>query len=157
MPGGEWGFTQQVSNQAVNPPPLATTLPNVIQSLLNQASQSQGDLRAAAVQQHIDYWNQVSPGQYFEHERYGAGWDVGYSDALTFFGYRVNHIPAGTVRNGGDRIGHVDAWMKRREREYTALQQQIAGPNVSTTYFWEFAQGLQRGIQDLQTVVGLQT
>jgi hypothetical protein len=155
MPGGEWGFRQQVSNNAIPPPAHAATLHDTVQQLLDHAVKSRDNLKYAAISEHKNYWDGAAPGQYFEHDRFSVGWSLGYNDSLTFFGYRCNHIPSGTIRDGGDKIGLRDLWIKRREKEYEASEVQTHGQTVDKSYFWEFCHGLQRGIQDFERSVGL--
>lgn len=157
MPGGEWGFREQTNNSALPVHPLssATAAPFTIEQLLSKATQARENLRAAAMSQHINYWNNSAPGQYFEHHRFQQGWDVGYNDAVTFFGYRLHHFSTGVKRNGADRIGLLDVWVKKRDKEYEAQESRSSGPSgVNKQFFWEFTHGLKVGIRDFEQLVG---
>ena len=70
-----------------------------------------------------------------EHWRYGAGWDVGFSDALSFFQARVTGVLTGI---GADKIGMLDIWVKKR----------ITESGQGGQYLWEFEQGLRQGVLD---------
>ncbi|KAF3920543.1 hypothetical protein ABW20_dc0109551 [Dactylellina cionopaga] len=150
MPGGEWGFSEQTTNGAIPAPPLATANKPDIESRLARAQKSREDLKRAALAQHVKYWNQTAPGQYFEHWRFQDGWEIGFDDAMAFFTYRLNHA---CNRNGADKIGLADLWVKRRELEYEALKEREQ-PGVDKAFFWEFGHGCRQGIRDFEGVVG---
>ncbi|EWC44259.1 hypothetical protein DRE_01085 [Drechslerella stenobrocha 248] len=157
MPGGEWGFKEQTANGGLPAGVLASAAKDAVEGALARAESSREDLKRAAVGQHVNYWNHTSPGQHFEHFRYEEGWELGFNDAMVFFAYRLNHIPNGVTRNGADRIGMLDVWVKRRELEYEAsLEMRANGFAFSKAYFWEFGQGVRQGIRDFELVVGFE-
>ncbi|EPS44796.1 hypothetical protein H072_1229 [Dactylellina haptotyla CBS 200.50] len=151
MPGGEWGFSEQTSNGAIPAPSLATIEKADVQERLARALRAREDLKRASLAQHVNYWNSVAPGQYFEHWRYQEGWELGFNDAQAVFSYRVNK---GGTRKGADKIGMADLWVKKREVEYEVLQEQKSGAGVDKAFFWEFGHGARQGIKDFEQTVG---
>ncbi|KAK4995707.1 hypothetical protein LTR28_000433, partial [Elasticomyces elasticus] len=134
MDGGEWGFAQQTQSGAIKPPAsLALGNPDV-QSRISNAQANQNSRMQATVSAHYQYWDTNHPGNY-EHWRYENGWKVGFADAEAFFGSRVSGGLQGT---GGDKIGCLDIWVKKR-----IVESGMAGPFV-----WEFEQGLRHGVRD---------
>ncbi|KAK4964264.1 Glucan 1,3-beta-glucosidase 3 [Elasticomyces elasticus] len=134
MDGGEWGFAQQTQSGAIKPPAsLALGNPDV-QSRISNAQANQNSRMQATVSAHYQYWDTNHPGNY-EHWRYENGWKVGFADAQAFFGSRVSGGLQGT---GGDKIGCLDIWVKKR-----IVESGMAGPFV-----WEFEQGLRHGVRD---------
>src|SRR5256885_12755744 len=107
MDGGEWGFFQQVNSSNISPPPTLLLSNSDIASRIISAQSQHDSLKSAAITAHVNYWSQTSPGQHFEHWRYGVGYDVGFSDAVTFFGMRMNG-GLGSAGNGADKIGCLE-------------------------------------------------
>ena len=144
MDGGEWGFFEMTKKGAVVPPPGLELGFEDVKARISTATQQWQDLKARAVQVHVEYWNRTSPGVYFEHWRFEQGWDVGFSDALTFFGMRVNGGIEGG-RNGGDRIGGLELWVRKRLRE----------SGTGGGFVWEWEQGFRQGVGRFEGLVGL--
>ncbi|TVY42062.1 Glucan 1,3-beta-glucosidase [Lachnellula subtilissima] len=85
MDGGEWGFAEQTKKGNI-PPPAYLCLPaHEVRNRLQTASERRKELGDGAKRGHEGYWDGQSPGQRFEHWRYGEGWELGYSDAMKFF------------------------------------------------------------------------
>ena len=142
MDGGEWGFAQQTKSSAITPPPSLLLSSSDVQSRMGTARSQQADRKNAAVSAHVAYWAKTSPGQTFEHWRYENGWDVGFSDAMAFFGMRASGQLVGP---GGDKIAMLDLWALKRIKE--------SGQGGS--FVWEFEQGLRQGISDFYGAVGV--
>ncbi|KAF2199115.1 glycoside hydrolase [Delitschia confertaspora ATCC 74209] len=138
-PGGEWGFLAQVTNTSITPPPLPSSNPTSIPSLISHATSLAPTLKQTAVSNHISYWDSTSPGQPFEHAKYEAGWTVGFQDALSFFSGCGGNV------NGGSKIGCLESWVLKRIKESG-----FRGPFV-----WEFEQGLRKGIVDFSEAIGM--
>ncbi|TVY51703.1 putative glycosyl hydrolase, partial [Lachnellula suecica] len=114
MDGGEWGFAEQTKKGNIPPPPYLTLPSQEVRNRIQAANDRRGELGNSAKQGHEGYWNHTSPGQQFEHWRFGQGWDTGYSDAMKFFGARVDGALGDRVQEGGDKIGCLDIWVKKR-------------------------------------------
>ncbi|KAK4990187.1 Glucan 1,3-beta-glucosidase 3 [Elasticomyces elasticus] len=134
MDGGEWGFAQQTKSGAIKPPACLALGNSDVQSRISNAQANQNSHMQATVSAHYQYWDTNHPGNY-EHWRYENGWKVGFGDAQAFFGSRVSGGLQGT---GGDKIGCLDIWVKKR-----IVESGMAGPFV-----WEFEQGLRHGVRD---------
>ena len=143
MDGGEWGFAAMSKSGAIQAPQWLFLSDADVNGRIDQARARRADLRGAAVGQHIDYWNGASPGQSFEHWRYENGWDIGFSDAVSFFGTRVRGRLAGP---GADKIGILDLWVRKR---------MIEAGQADAGLGWEFEQGFRRGVQDFNGLAGL--
>ncbi|KAG9228995.1 glycoside hydrolase superfamily [Amylocarpus encephaloides] len=147
MDGGEWGFVEQTKRDNIFIPPFLFFPPQEIQARLQHAHQRRGLLSQQARGGHEGYWNQASPGQPFEHHLFSEGWEVGFSDAAVFFGARVEGKIGGGCGGcgGGDRIGCVEIWVKKR-----LLESGLRGK-----FTWEWEQGLRAGIQGFEQCVGI--
>jgi hypothetical protein len=144
MDGGEWGFVQQTNFSNISPPPFLLLCNSDISSRINNAQSQRDSLKSSAVTAHVNYWSQTSPGQYFEHWRFGEGYDVGFSDATTFFEMRMN----GGLSNrgcGADKIGCLEIWIKKRMLE----------SGQQGDYVWEWEQGLRKGVTDFYDAAGV--
>jgi aryl-phospho-beta-D-glucosidase BglC (GH1 family) len=139
MPGGEWGFRQMTEAHAIVPPPSLTLSAGDVQGRIQSAREQQGQRKQNAVGAHMGYWNNNHPGQY-EHWRFEQGWDVGFNDAMTFFGQRSQ-----LEIDGGDKIGMLDLWVLKRLRE----------SGQGGKFVWEFEQGLRQGVRDFYECVGV--
>lgn len=141
MDGGEWGFVEQVKKGNVCPPRSLTLSADDIRGWIDYAQSKRQELAANARNGHEGYWNHTSPGQRFEHELYSQGWDVGFSDAQSFFGMRSNR----GMSEGGDKIGMLDIWTKKR----------ILESGQRGEFLWEWEQGFRAGISNFYNVVGI--
>ncbi|TVY46202.1 putative glycosyl hydrolase [Lachnellula occidentalis] len=130
------------ANQKGNiPAPSYLCLPaHEVRNRLQAANERRGELGEGAKRGHAGYWDSASPGKHFEHWRYGEGWELGYSDAMKFFGFRVD---AGG--EGGDRIGCLEIWVKRR----------LGGVGHMGGFGWEWEQGFRAGVRAFEEVVGI--
>ncbi|KAI9849426.1 MAG: Glucan 1,3-beta-glucosidase 3 [Sclerophora amabilis] len=142
MDGGEWGFKQQTNNGNVYPPRNLTLSAADVRSKISTAQSQQAGLKSAASSAHRNYWSQQSPGQTFEFWRFDTGYDVGFADALAFFGTKVNGALPGT---GGDKIGMLDLWVRKR----------IFESGQAGSYVWEFEQGLRQAIGESYRAMGV--
>lgn len=148
MDGGDWGFKQQVNDGAIVPPLSLLISAQDIRYKLASAEAKRGALRDAAVRAHTDFWNRTAPGQRFEHERFGQGWELGWRDAGAFFAARLEGVvPAeGSGGNGGDKLGGLDVWVKKRRGE--------GGQGKGAAAFgWEWEQGFRKAVGDFYTAV----
>lgn len=144
MDGGEWGFWEMTKKGAVVPPRELLLGADDVKARIASAQQQREEKKNASVGAHVGYWNQTSPGGQFEHGRFEQGWDVGFSDALAFFGVRANGGLGGSS-TGGDTIGHLDLWVRKR----------IMESGQGGRFLWEFEQGFRHGVDDFYKVVGL--
>ncbi|KAI9679847.1 MAG: Glucan 1,3-beta-glucosidase 3 [Caeruleum heppii] len=142
MDGGEWGFAQQTKSSNILPPSNLRMSSADVNARIGQAEGRRNELHDSAVSQHEKYWSMTSPGQNFEHWRFDQGWNVGFSDAQVFFASRVR---GGLVGEGGDKIGMLDVWVRKR----------IAESGQGGGFVWEFEQGVRKGVADFYGVVGI--
>ncbi|CZR53769.1 related to Putative glucan 1,3-beta-glucosidase [Phialocephala subalpina] len=146
MDGGDWGFKQQTNDGNITAPAAMTLAAADINNRAANANSAAQGLHDAALNAHVNYWNGAAPGQHFEHFRYDSGWWNGWTDAQTFFTARVSgHVPGG---NGGDKIGFVDLWVRKRMLETNNEQS-------STGFGWEWEQGFRKGLADYYGAVGI--
>lgn len=143
MDGGEWGFKQMTSSGAITAPEHLMLDRQQVSTRLEQAGAQRattlGDLFAA----HVGYWD--AQGGAYEHDRFKAGLDLGWSDAEAFFCMRsTGQIPGSGT--GGDKIGLMDLWVLKRMRETR---------QGDSKFGWEFEQGFRQGIGALYEAVGI--
>jgi aryl-phospho-beta-D-glucosidase BglC (GH1 family) len=143
MDGGEWGFVEQTKKGNITPPLWLTIPKEEVRRRVSEAQTRRGELHEAALRSHIDYWNRTTQGKKFEHERYGQGWDIGFSDAECFFEMRTNGYLGTEARGGGDRIGCLDIWVQKRLRE----------SGQRGEFAWEWEHGFRAGIAAFYGVV----
>ncbi|KAE8351804.1 glycoside hydrolase superfamily [Aspergillus coremiiformis] len=137
--GDEWDFEQQVSTGAISSPPWLTIPRAQVLSKTAEAEKRRSDSREAALSQHSG-----SPDTR-EHQLYALGWDLGFSDALSFFGALARDvIPGGW--NGGEKIGAMELWVRKRLRETQRLTKEFS-------IDWET--GFRKGVSDFYDLVGI--
>ncbi|MCJ1238831.1 Glucan 1,3-beta-glucosidase 3 [Varicellaria rhodocarpa] len=140
MDGGEWGFVEMTKKAAIQAPSNMFIPHHDIPGLITKTGLQRATLRAAAVKAHVEYWVSTAKGRY-EHWRFEAGWDVGFSDAAMFFGMRARGgIQA---KAGGDMIGMMDAWVRKR----------LAESGMAGGFVWEFEQGFREAEEAFRGVV----
>ncbi|KAH0542907.1 hypothetical protein FGG08_002767 [Glutinoglossum americanum] len=135
MDGGEWGLSQHTKFSNITPPTYLTLREDQVRAKIADAWKSQNLARGDAQTAHNLYLDQRAPRIRMEHWRFGTGWDIGFSDALSFFETRVSGVLPGT---GADKIGMLDIWVKKR----------IIESGQGGQYLWEFEQGLRQGVSD---------
>ncbi|KAI4259077.1 MAG: hypothetical protein L6R42_004762 [Xanthoria sp. 1 TBL-2021] len=147
MDGGDWGFKEQTNKGAITPPHCLTLSTQDVKNAANNAEGRRQSLHDTAYNEHVQYWDRTSPGQHFEHQRYSDGWNLGWSDAKAFFRARGDGvIPGGNV--GGDKLGCLDVWVRKRMVEAGEAKSQ-------TAYGWEWEQGFRKGVADFYSAVGI--
>lgn len=153
MDGGEWGFVQQTKTLALTPPQNLVLLTSDVQARIGTAQNLRQSKHKSAIDAHITYWTQREPQKTFEHWRYETGWDVGFADAMAFFGMRANgyfDTVSQTGRKitpgaGGDKIGCIDMWVRKR----------ILDSGMVGLFVWEFETGLRQGVQAFYDAAGI--
>ncbi|KAH7330186.1 glycoside hydrolase superfamily [Rhexocercosporidium sp. MPI-PUGE-AT-0058] len=146
MDGGEWGFVEQVKKGNISPSQYLTLPSQEVRNRIGAAEARRGELAHTARQNHENYWNQAAPGKHFEHHLYSDGWSIGFSDAQKFFGMRSEGALGGNAaREGGDRIGCLEIWVKKRLLE--------SGQRGEFVWIWE--QGLRAGVGSFNECVGM--
>ena len=139
MPGGGWGFKAMTEKGAIGHPTyLSMDFAEVDRRMTDAQSQRDG-LRELSTHDHCSYWDKQAPGKEFEHWRFTSGWENGWTDTLTFFGYRREH---GLGRQGADRIGCLDGWIRKR------LQEVGDGK-----FIWEWEQGYRHGVGKAEAIL----
>lgn len=146
MDGGGWGFKQQTDDGAILPPRSLTLTAQQVRDTCASADVRKTALHDEAYNSHVQYWDQTSPGQGFEHERYSDGWKLGWCDAEAFFRARADGKIPGD--HGGDKIGLMDLWVQKRMVDSGQAKEQ-------TKFGWEWEQGFRKGVLDLETVIAV--
>ena len=139
--GGGWCFLEQSASGNIAPPLYMTIATNDV-TLLKQNSVLLRDMTLlTSLNERIVYKKSVSPTVNYDPSRYQAGWQVGFSDATSFFTIRVSGA-LGNTAAGGDRIGLLDLWMRKR-----LIDSGLTGDAAS-----EFEQGMRKGIADFNLI-----
>lgn len=145
MDGGEWGFAEQTKKHNIAPPAGMLLAASDVKARAQKASDERARRAQEAQSGHENYWNATAPGKQFEHQRYGDGWQLGYSDALTFFAARADGAFGGRAGEGADRVGCADVWIKKRLLE----------SGQRGEFVWEWEQGFRAGLAAFYEVVGI--
>jgi len=145
MDGGEWGFAEQTKKNNISPPKYLKLSSEDIKTRAHSSQARRQELGSSARGAHEGYWNQTSPGVTFQHELYSEGWEIGFSDAYSFFTMRSENGLGNKATEGGDKIGCLEIWVKKR-----LLESGHRGGFV-----WEWEQGFRRGVSDLYQCVGI--
>ncbi|PYI11194.1 hypothetical protein BO78DRAFT_393665 [Aspergillus sclerotiicarbonarius CBS 121057] len=104
-----------------------------------QAKAEQSQFQKKALSQTTSSWSSHKR-QSFIH-----GWDLGYNDALQFFGAAVQGVLP--LRDGADKISALEPWIRQRKRDIDP-EQLDEDPTA-----WE--DGLRKGIDDFYNFVGI--
>ena len=144
MDGGEWGFFEMTKKGAATPPHGLTLGAEDVKGRMERAQQQKEGKKNEAVTNHINYWNKTSPRGHFEHWRFEQGWEVGFADAMAFFGMRTHGGLQGSGI-GGDKIGMLEMWVWKRLRE----------SGQGGGFVWEWEQGFRQGVGDFYGLVGV--
>lgn len=142
MDGGEWGFVEQTKKRNIVPPQSLTLPAGDVQSRIQHAQSMRQELGSQARSNHEGYWNQTSPGKEFQHDLYSQGWDIGFSDAQSFFGMRSQ---GSSGVDGGDKIGMLEVWTKKRLLE----------SGQRGEFVWEWEQGFRAGLGAFYSTIGI--
>lgn len=138
-------FKDQVNTGAIPAPAWLTIPRDQVSSAIDQAENQRTHLGKKALTDHSGYWASTSPEIVLGLHRFTRGWDIGYSDAKHFFGAMAHgFLPGGG--NGGDKIGAVDLWTRKRMVEADEFDQQSG---------WEWEHGFRKGISDFYAAVRL--
>ncbi|MCJ1337831.1 Glucan 1,3-beta-glucosidase 3 [Bachmanniomyces sp. S44760] len=142
MDGGEWGFFDMTKKGAINPLQEQALGPSEIRIRLDTARQQLLVSKKKSVDSHVQYWNQICPGQHFEHWRFERGFDQGFEDGTAFFGAMLNEDLG---PKAGGKIGALEIWTLKRLRE---------SGNVGE-FGWEFEQGFRQGMKAIYTLIDI--
>lgn len=137
--GDAWNLEQQVDAGNISAP-VWLALPQMrVRKLLQQAETQREHVCGGSLSHESSLLSSS------ECHHYELGWDTGFSDALTFFG-AVSHgiVPGGG--EGGDRIGALELWIRKRISRTNSLDKQLG-------MAWE--KGLRRGVDDFCKTVGI--
>lgn len=142
MDGYDWGFKAQTNANALSPPAAFMVPRSEVQPRTATAMQQKDSLMYSAFDAHRQWWD--SQGSAWDHSSYLSGFSLGFDDASLFFGARAADIVPGNC-TGGDKIGALDLWIRKRLVESGQAWQQ---------YGWEWEHGFRKGVQDFQSAVG---
>lgn len=142
MNGGDWGFKEQVNTGAIPAPAWLTVPESEIRAKVEQAEAQRAEFRDRALSDHARFWDSKAPGSGWDHSRYAYGWDLGYSDAMNFFCHDA--VPG--RGEGGDKIGAVDLWVRKRMIETNQVNEGLG---------WEWEHGFRKGINDFYAATGV--
>ena len=140
MPGGGWGFMAQTRNGNVRAPTYMSIPFQEVEKRIGDANSRRDGMKNEAHKSHCAYWDKTSPNKRFEHWRYEAGWEDGWSDAMSFFNFRAAHREG---KEGADRIGCLDGWIRKRMRELGQT-----GP-----LGWEYEHGFRDGVSKAERLL----
>ncbi|KAG8628782.1 hypothetical protein KVT40_002647 [Elsinoe batatas] len=140
MDGGEWGFKEQTNKGAITAPHNVRLSRDDVSERVRRARDAMYGKRGNTYGAHCQYWDTNHPGHY-EHQRFEAGWTVGFEDALTIFEMRTRTGRA----SGGDKIGMLELWVLKRLKE----------SGQGGKFVWEYEQGLRQGVRDFYELVGV--
>lgn len=143
MDGGGWGFVEQTKKGNISPPPWLLLSLDEVRSRAQDTQAQRAQLAQRARESHEAYWTKTSPGKKFEHHLYSEGWEVGFSDAQSFFTMRADGGLPGS--SGGDKIGCLEVWVKKRLLE--------SGERGG--FAWEWEQGMRAGVAAFNQAVGI--
>ncbi|KAH8692840.1 putative glucan 1,3-beta-glucosidase precursor [Talaromyces proteolyticus] len=147
MDGGDWGFKKQVNTGAIPPPRGLTLSKDDVGSKIRRAEIQRPTLLDATLSQHVAYWKKTVPNKTFEHWRYESGWNLGFKDAGVFFCARINGlVPDGQQSAGGDKIGALEMWI--RKRLFDAGQ-------LTSPFGWQWEQGYRKGVKHFYEAVAI--
>ncbi|PLB41997.1 glycoside hydrolase [Aspergillus candidus] len=134
-------FKQQVASGAISPPQWFNLTQNQIHDKLENAKTQRAHLRDTAIAQNEKSW-----GIYDKRHQYDLGWNLGFSDAMSFFSARTQHLlPGNGEGGGGDKIGMLTLWIRKRLLDTGYVVEDL---------YPEWEQGFRRGVSDFNHVVG---
>ena len=183
MPGGDWGFQEQVENGAITAPAnLGLPAAEVVEKLRN-AEERRSASMMAAIRSHQSFWDNTTPGGRFEHWRYADGWHLGWIDARDFFGARskgtlphCQHCrPEKTNVGARDGVGEskpvqgVPAPVLPSSRGQDGgdkigalnlwvlkrMREEECADRDNCGFGWEWEQGFRKGVFDFYATVGI--
>ncbi|PYH37880.1 uncharacterized protein BO87DRAFT_351998 [Aspergillus neoniger CBS 115656] len=132
-------FRSDISNGKVQIPSQMTLPETEVREKTNQARAERSRFQEKALSQVSGSWGS-NKRQSFVH-----GWNLGYDDALRFFGASVQGILA--PRKGADKIYDTELWVQQRKRDIDPEQLE------ENSAAWE--DGLRRGINDFYDFIGI--
>jgi hypothetical protein len=145
MPGGEWGFEEQTKKANIYSPQHFRMPPSEVLQRAAYAQSQREPFGTRDRTDHENYWHNAEPRKRFEHSLYGAGWDLGFSDALSFFKTRAEGQLGEKAQVGCDKIGCLDVWTQRRIRE----------TGVRGEFAWEWEHGFRKGVEGFYRAAGI--
>ena len=145
MDGGGWGFKEQVKKGNISPPASLMLPSQEIRSRAQHAQSQRQDMAHGARRSHEEYWNNTAPGKKFDHNLYSEGWDIGFSDAQKIFTMRADGALGDKAGDGGDKIGCLEIWVKKRLLE----------SGKRGEFVWEWEQGFRSGVAAFYHCVGV--
>lgn len=137
MDGGEWGFFEMADLGAVVPAENLGWSFDEVTARVEEAKRTRERCKRNAVESHIGYWEEKTPGRKYEHWRFEQGWDLGFADAMAFFGMRTCGGVKG-ASSGADTIGCLELWVLKRLRDV----------GDQGTFAWEWEHGFRQGVAE---------
>ncbi|KAF2150031.1 glycoside hydrolase family 5 protein [Myriangium duriaei CBS 260.36] len=147
MPGGEWGFKEQVTKGHIRCPQHLQWTRWQVRLQAKRARDNALRRREETVRSHCEYWDKNYPGEY-DHGLFERGWDTGFEDAAALFEMRETmvHLDGGEdAIIGGDKLGSIDLWVLKRLRD----------AKVEGRFVWEFEHGIRQGLRDFYGLAGV--
>ncbi|THC97017.1 hypothetical protein EYZ11_003521 [Aspergillus tanneri] len=139
MYDADMDYERQVSTGAI-PSPVWLTFPRLkVLAKLDQAESQRAELKNKFLSQTSA---STSP---HGRRRFCLGWDLGFSDALNFFAAMARDILPGH-RVGGDKIGAMELWIRKRVMEASCLGEDLD---------LEWENGFRTGVDDFYNTVGI--
>ncbi|TQB71463.1 Glucan 1,3-beta-glucosidase 3 [Monascus purpureus] len=139
MDGGDWGFKKQVNTGAIPAPSWLTIPLSEIEGKVEEAETQRNQLCDKAFSDHVRYWDSKTKNSSWDHSRFARGWELGFADAKCFFCAGTHGIISGHGDIGGDRIGAIDLWVRKRIVETGQVKEGLG---------WEWEHGFRKGMAD---------
>ncbi|KAF9895376.1 Glucan 1,3-beta-glucosidase 3 [Aspergillus nanangensis] len=134
-----WSFEKQVHAGVISAPTWRT-IPSVqILENVKQAESQWAQIRDRSLSE-VSTALDASAVQ-----RFTKGWDLGYSDALSFLGAIARGVMPGSS-DGGDKIGAMELWVRKRIIDTQRLDTELG---------IEWETGLRQGIADFYNSTGI--
>ncbi|PLB46792.1 glycoside hydrolase [Aspergillus steynii IBT 23096] len=137
--GMERDFEQQVNIGSIPAPAWLIIPRDQIPTKVDQAKSQRPQLQNKFLSQTS---RSMSP---HGRRRFSLGWDLGFNDALCFFTAIARDVIPGR-RDGGDKIGALDLWIRKRVIEATCF-----GEDLDV----EWESGFRTGVDDFYNAVGI--
>lgn len=137
--GVDFDFEQQVNAGSISAPAWLTIPRDQILTKILQAKSQKSRLQNKFLSQ---ISGSMSP---HSRRRFSLGWDLGFSDAVCFFAAMARDVIPGH-RGGGDKIGALDLWIRKRVIEATCF-----GEDLDV----EWEKGFRTGVDDFYNAVGV--
>lgn len=145
MDGGEWGFVEQVKKQNIVAPEFLMFSGDEVRRMTQEADGRKEGLKIESQQGHENYWSSRAPDVKLGFALFGEGWGQGWEDARSFWVMKSAGT-LGIAASGGDKIGCLEIWVKKRLSE--------AGSRIRGVSMWQWEHGFRAGVKAWERLAG---